>query len=439
MGSTCSTMAKTIISELDPGGDLIPVPSVIHSDRFKPLYLLRRRNVTLPLAWRKHKYLNTGFKLTDVLEAEDPGDQIEILHSEPYKITDTVDGMLAANVAVPDQPINIEIKGAAEISRSRSTVVNKSYVNLTALESIKDRRRINMSHTLIKELEESEQNVYMITETIEAEQESTINISGSLEGSLYFFSKVGIKSKENKKKSISIPKGSVLGFGIQLLKIQNGKWAVSYVPRVKDQTFENDNAVPESSQEGFSLVKAEIQNQSSDLDFLSPEVAADFLKAFTFIMKDHKTLTEVEDRLEQSLFGSAGESTAHLDPSISKLLEYLGISSTPLKPCKGLIHVVLLFMDALNELDEEGVSMLVEAVEKQNTEQQLTQVETLLAENFISSEDLDAYQLSPKGAGPRQILEAHETMPESWNLVVQTWAVALYAALHVLHMLSSLH
>nr|XP_033774376.1 gasdermin-A2-like isoform X2 [Geotrypetes seraphini] len=431
MGSAFSTMAKSVISELNPNGDLIPVSSVTHSDRLKPLCLLWRRRLTLPLAWRKHKYRNTGFKLTDVMEAENPGDEIEILHSEPYKITDTVDGMVAASVAVPGQPIDIEIKGSAEISRSRSMVVNKNYVTQTTLESLKDKRRINMSHTLIKELKESEQNVYVITETIEAEQEGTINISGSLEGSLScFFSKVGIKSKEDKKKSISIPKGSVLGFGVLLLKIQNGKWAVSYVPKAKEKTFQPDD---------FSLVKAEIQKQSSDLDLLSPVEAEDFLKAFIFLMKDPKTLTKVEARLEKSLYGSAGESSALLEPSISKLLDYLGILSTPMKTCKGLIHTVLLFLDALNELDEDGISMLVESAEKQNTEQHLTQVETLLAENFISSQVHDAAQISPKGDGSRQILEAHGRVPESWNLVVQTCAVALYAALYVLHRLSSFH
>nr|XP_033774377.1 gasdermin-A-like isoform X3 [Geotrypetes seraphini] len=420
MGSAFSTMAKSVISELNPNGDLIPVSSVTHSDRLKPLCLLWRRRLTLPLAWRKHKYRNTGFKLTDVMEAENPGDEIEILHSEPYKITDTVDGMVAASVAVPGQPIDIEIKGSAEISRSRSMVVNKNYVTQTTLESLKDKRRINMSHTLIKELKESEQNVYVITETIEAEQEGTINISGSLEGSLScFFSKVGIKSKEDKKKSISIPKGSVLGFGVLLLKIQNGKWAVSYVPKAKEKTFQPDDAkMPGTSQE----VEAE-----------------DFLKAFIFLMKDPKTLTKVEARLEKSLYGSAGESSALLEPSISKLLDYLGILSTPMKTCKGLIHTVLLFLDALNELDEDGISMLVESAEKQNTEQHLTQVETLLAENFISSQVHDAAQISPKGDGSRQILEAHGRVPESWNLVVQTCAVALYAALYVLHRLSSFH
>nr|XP_033774373.1 gasdermin-A3-like [Geotrypetes seraphini] len=439
MGSAVSAMTKSILSELDPDGALIPVSSVIESGRYKPLCLLMRKNLNWNPVLEKYQYVTTGFNLTDVMEAGDPGDEIEILQSESYNITEAVDRMLAANVAIPGQPTDMEIKGGAATSHSSSLTVNKRYVPQTSLESLKNKRKIDMSQTLIQDMKKNDENVYLITETIETEQEATINATDSFQASFsLFFSKVGIKSTGTKKKSIRLPKGSVMGFRAQLLTIDNGKWAVSYVPGAKEQTFQNKKKrmLPKACLQsetytltGFPHVKAEIQNECSSLDVLPPEVAEDFLKVFIVILKDPKTLTKA--KVDQALYSSAQES------SISELLEYLDAPQIPKSFYKMLIDKAFFFLNALNELDENGVSMLVESVEKQNTEQQLTQVETLLAENFISSEEPDDCQLNPRQARPRSILEAHRGASESWNLVVQSYAIALYAALYVLHSLSS--
>ncbi|XP_030077863.1 gasdermin-A3 isoform X2 [Microcaecilia unicolor] len=347
--------------------------------------------------------------------------------------------MLASNVAVSGQPVNMEIEGGANISRSRSLTVTKTYVTQTDLESLKNKRTIDMSQTLIKDLEQRNQNVYVITESIETEQEATINTSDSFQAGFSFFSKVGIKSKGKKTKTISIPKGSVFGFRAQLLTIQNGKWAVSHDPNAYGNTFEEKKELILASYvsetdtlTGFPRVKAEILTQCSPLDILPPEEVEDVLKAFLFIMKNPKTISEVEAKVEQVLYSSA-----HNESSILlELLEELGISKAPKTSYKVLIDLTFFFLNALNGLDEDGVSMLVESVEKQNTEHQLTQVETLLAENFISSEEHDDCQITIGESRPRPILEANGGASESWNLMVQSYAIALYAALCLLHRLS---
>ncbi|XP_029428328.1 gasdermin-A [Rhinatrema bivittatum] len=427
MGSVFGTMAKSIVSQLDPDGDLTPASSVIHSDRFKPLSLLWRRTLGLPLPWRKQKYRSTGFKLTEVMEAGDAGEEIEILRLEQFKVTDQVDGTLVLNVEVPDPVINVEVKGAAEISQTRSTHVNKMKVTQATLETLKDNRRINMNHTLIRELKETLQDLYVVTETIEAVQDTTINISSSLEGSLsLFFSKVGIKSKARQKKSITIPKGSVLGFRVQLLKIQEGEWVVSHVPRKKEQTFQSDYLrILENFQEGFPAVMAQIEKECVEFTLLSPEVAEQFLAAFLLLIKDPKTSADVESRLEQSLYCSARESKAHPEPSIARLLGYLGLSSRPV--VIPLVRAVLFFLDAVSELDEDGTSLLVESVERQDTGQQLKRVQKVLEEELFSVRQ--GSLAGDEAAGG--------VSPEGWSPAVQSCAMALYAALYALHVLSS--
>ncbi|XP_030077159.1 gasdermin-A3 [Microcaecilia unicolor] len=439
MDSTFTRAAKSIISELDPDGDLIPVSNLIDSERYKHLCLMVKENLVLYPLRKKSKYVNTGFKLTDMMEAGDPGDEIEILQSKSYKVTEEVGGMLAASVDVPDMPIDMAIKAGAEISHSRSILVNKKYVTQPALESLKDKRRIDMSRTPMEEWQYKDKDIYVITEIMEIEQDTDIHTSGSIESSLNFF-KVGIKGKGHKKSIIHIPKGSVLGFRAQLLKIRNGKWAVSCSPSTNEKTFDNliyhtksDTISVFESLKGFPRAKAEIQGECSSLKFLCQEVAEDvLLKAFVFIMKDPKTITEVETRVEQVRCSGEQYLTA-----MSKLLEYLGISKIPTELYRDLIELIRFFLDALNELDEDGVFMLMESVEKQNTEHQLTQVETLLAENFISTEEFDDCQISTRESNFRPILEASGGASESWNLMVQSYYIALYAALCLLHRLSS--
>ncbi|XP_025778738.1 gasdermin-D [Puma concolor] len=119
MTSTFERVVKSVVRELDPKGDLIPVDSLRSSISFRPYCLLGRK---LSSSWFwKPRYKCLNLSIRDILEPDAPEPAVERVAS--FHIEDLVDGMVEGNVEVKALGQGKFVSGAA-VSATASTSVN---------------------------------------------------------------------------------------------------------------------------------------------------------------------------------------------------------------------------------------------------------------------------------------------------------------------------
>ncbi|XP_025022523.1 gasdermin-A isoform X1 [Python bivittatus] len=380
---------KSLAKLMDSRGDWVPVPSMIDHNNFRPLCLLQRKVKTS--WWQSCSYHKTECKLCHILLPENDISNLVCQNSELFTLEDSSDGTLSGDISgITDA----EVTSILRISHERCVKVKKIHVPIQDLDSLIKEMKINNDHPFIKQTKKLQRNLYVITESAETVEEATFGESNKVESSIFYkaYVRLRLKGAQDKKKTVTIPKGCILAFKAKKLLIGDGTLSISYYSSDKTGTFEKkifstDAAVGIGKAQYRQIVKdnrknlrREVENEYAPLSSMSSNLCGKFLTSFVVLMKKNYLLGELELQLEQALEDPEQFRLNTDKPELKDLMKNL-------QDVKGAIitelaEATLYFLQALDELTELQIMLLVESVEKNIVSQQLKLVGSILDKYF---------------------------------------------------------
>ncbi|XP_061445570.1 gasdermin-A3-like isoform X2 [Rhineura floridana] len=389
---------KSLAKQLDPAGDLIPVQSIIDQIHFRPFCLVARKRKNY--WWQSCPYNKTEYKLGDVMLSGDLAAKLDIQDSGQITIVDQADGTLEGDIA--------------------GNVVDSTAVQVMGNASMSHARKIDLNHDFIKQTKAMQKDLYVITEAVEAVEEAKFEESNKTEGSIFYetYIKLKLEGGRGSKKEIIIPKACILAFRAKRLLIRDGSLGISHFPRDKTGTFDKarigmctpghagikmagktrqmDIIAPKLiPKEKSKALQKEVEQECAQLSMLSSNLRDKFLTGLLAIMKENDFLQELELQLEQGLECTDQFKLKTGKPEFQDLVDNLQDSNGTM--FTELADAVLYLLQALHELTEFQLMLLVESVEKKILNEQLALVGSILDNDFSEGEGeftVDAQLLS---------------------------------------------
>ncbi|XP_045037562.2 gasdermin-D isoform X2 [Desmodus rotundus] len=478
MASAFERVVKSVGLELDQSRELVPVHSLQSSASFQPYRLLSRKPSSR--FFRRYSYVNLSIR--DILEPDTPEPAVE--HVGPFYFQDAVDGHLGGSVEVV-APGQGKIAGGAAVSGSSSASMNvcKLQVPPNAWVAMLQERRLRQpEHKILQELRNRGRDVFVVTEVLQTQKEVEVTRTHKQEGSGQFSLPGAMclqgegKGHLSRKKTVTIPSGSILAFRVAQLVFTGPEWDILFVPEKKQRTFmppqiddqpqqlsstssllkaigdrlrflsdglDEDQVVPT---EDFQGLQAEVQVWAGPLESLSKTLCEQLLRGLVQVLRDELALQTLEGSLEQGLCCGRAEP---LQGPAGHVLECLVL------PCRTLVNElagpVTYLLGALAALSEAQRMLLAEVLEASALPEPFKLVEKLL-EQSSPWQECRALSLPPGLLGgswgpevPAWILleacglELQVDAPEvSWKPEAQGCTCALYACLALLSKLSQL-
>lgn len=400
---------KSLVKQLDPDGSFIPIRCPVDEKHFRPLCLVQRKRKNL--WWKNNPYHKTEYKLEDILLSRDRTNahvNPDVHDSGQVAIVDKVDGISQIHLGGSVDQATIILKGLTSTTQTRSVKMKRIHISSNDLHSLTKGREVNMCHGFIKQSKKFKRDLYVITEAIETVEETQFEESSKTEGSILseFYIKVKLRGARENKNSIIIPRDSVLAFRVKQLHIIDGSLEIldyqtnktetfdSYVPRLSSYSFhdslerialvDDDSMLPDNpfSGEKSQDIQKEVRKECMVLFRLSADLRGKFLTGFVAIMQKNDLLQELEFQLEQAL-----DSQSNLKTDRPELQELVG----NLQDSSGALHTqlaesVFYVLEALNELTELQLLLLVESVEKKIVSKQLALIESILDKGSSNKE-----------------------------------------------------
>ncbi|XP_059725127.1 gasdermin-A3-like [Haemorhous mexicanus] len=398
-------LTKSIVNQMDQYKELDPVESIIHNEHFRPLCLLTKKSKPKRIFHRAPYYQRTGFTLDDVLLPGEDGKSKETLHQESSQFTltkvsaDQVDGGLSISF----DPASVELKGGASLSKEFSITPQKKSISLQSLEALRRERKINMDHSFIQQLRRTDIKLYVVTEILEASEEAVYKKSTKADGGFMakFYATVCAKSTRETNQDLVIPKGCTLAFRTIPLHIEDGAWNLDYfqgeglklqgLVAVRGQSCVADGPLSDTKDLEFKTEEVEIQ---FELEFeleeveihcqifseLSPDLLLIILNTIKAVMRDKNLLQELSQKMEEVAEQNDGYELNTESPDLKDLFNILQHSPRDrlLQLAEGITYV----LDALHELTEDQLELLLESLERKIVSQQLNLVEDLLTHDL---------------------------------------------------------
>uniref|UniRef100_A0A8D2MUB3 Gasdermin B n=1 Tax=Zonotrichia albicollis TaxID=44394 RepID=A0A8D2MUB3_ZONAL len=371
-------LTKFIVNQMDPCKEWVPVESIADNEHFRPLYLLKKKKKSNHIFHRTPYYQRTGFTLDDVLLPGEDGTSIESLHQESSQITltkvsaDQADGGLSISF----DPTNVELKGGASLSKEFSITPQKNSISPESLEALRKERKINMDHSFIRQLQRTDINLYVVTETLEASEEAVYKESTKADGGFMakFYATLSAKGTRESNQGIVIPKGCTLAFRTIPILIRHGAWDLDYFPAeaVRSQAYIADG--PSAGKLG--QVMTEVQYSCRIFPELSPDLLLIILNTIKAVMTDENLLQELSQKMEEVLEENDGYELKTESPDLKVLFSTL--QQSPRHRLPQLAEGITYVLDALQELTEDQLLLLLESLERKIVSQQLNLVENLL-------------------------------------------------------------
>ncbi|XP_046930233.1 gasdermin-D [Lynx rufus] len=416
MTSTFERVVKSVVRELDPKGDLIPVDSLRSSISFRPYCLLGRK---LSSSWFwKPRYKCLNLSIRDILEPDAPEPAVE--HVASFHIEDLVDGMVEGNVEVKALGQGKFVSGAA-VSATASTSVNVCMlkVPLNTWGAMKKERRLRQpEHKILQQLRSCGNDVFVVTEVLQTQEEVEVTRAQKQEGCGQFALPGALRLQGkgqghlNRKKTVTIPSGSVLAFQTALLVI-GPDWEIHHLRHKDERTFRlpQTGHKPTSSTgllsqiplsyfkmrfpstpvdmvsdgdiedqmpvtEDFQGLKVEVSVHADGLKGLSGELCGQILAGLMKVSREEPALESLQEELEQGLCCGW---LASPDAPGGAILECLVQSSGKVE--EELARPILYLVQALTELNETQRVLLAEALETGDLSGQSRLVQSVLEQS----------------------------------------------------------
>uniref|UniRef100_A0A8C0VPQ3 Gasdermin-A3-like n=1 Tax=Cyanistes caeruleus TaxID=156563 RepID=A0A8C0VPQ3_CYACU len=325
-------LTKFLVSKMDPCKELVPVESIADNEHFRPLCLLIERRKSNRIFHSAPYYQRTGFTLEDVLL---PGED-ESLHQDSSQFTlrktsaDQADGGLS----IAFDPASVGLQGGASLSKEFSITPQKKRVPLESLEAL--RRGSSKSH--------------------KQQSSTTENRHQTMED----------------KQSIVIPKGCTLAFRTIRLHIRDGAWDLDYFPAepVRRAAYVADGMYFTD----FTSVVAEVNYSCRIFPELSSDLLVIVLNTIKAGMRDKNLLQELRQKMEEVPEQNYGYELKTESPHLKDLFRTL--QHSPRDRLLPLAEGITYVLDALYELMDDQLLLLLESLERKIVSQQLRLVRT---------------------------------------------------------------
>ncbi|NXD30296.1 GSDMA protein, partial [Spelaeornis formosus] len=295
-------LTKFIVNQMDPRNkELVPVESIADNEYFRPLYLLKRKNKPKTIFHPTPYYRHTGFTLDDVLLPGEDGKSIESLHqdSSQFILAKTSADQADGGLSIALDPASVELQGAISFAKEFSIKSQKKSVPLEALEALRKERGINTDHSFIQQLQRTDINLYVVTEILEASEETVYEESTKADSGFKakFHATLGAKSTKLDKQSIVIPKGCTLAFRTIQLHIRDEAWDLDHFPAeaVKRQAYVADGP----SKGKLGAVVREVKYACRIFPELSPDLLLLVLNTIKAVMRDEDLFQELSQKVSQ--------------------------------------------------------------------------------------------------------------------------------------------
>ncbi|XP_045437193.1 gasdermin-D [Pipistrellus kuhlii] len=439
MASAFEQVVKSVVQELDQGRELVPVDSLRSSTSFQPYCLLGRRPPS-SWFWRSH-YRGINLSLRDILEPSDPEPDTQRIGC--FQFQDAVDGQLQGQVELTAGPGQGGFSGGAAMSGSSSASMDVCGLQVNPnvwADMLQERRLRQPEHKVLQQLRSRGEDVFVVTEVLQTQKEVEVTRTRRQEGSGRFavpgatcFQGQG-QGHLSRKRTVTIPKGSILAFQVAQLVIDGSKWDILFQPDKKRRTFQppQKGSQPQEPSPGFSFrsiakrlkllsdgleedrqapsedfpgLQAEVRAWARDLESMAKPLCRQLLGALSRVLRDEQALEALEEAVEQGL--SCGQVDTLQGP-FGNVLECLVLRSGEL--VEDLARPVAYLLGALAVLSEPQHLLLAEALETEALSEPFQLVESLLKQTTPWQEPM-ALALPPELVG------------SSWGAEVPTWAL----------------
>uniref|UniRef100_A0A8C3WMK3 Gasdermin D n=1 Tax=Catagonus wagneri TaxID=51154 RepID=A0A8C3WMK3_9CETA len=381
MASAFETVVKRVVRELDHSGELTPVTSLRSSASFQP-YCLLGRKPSSSWFWRP-RYTCVNLSIRDILEPSTPEPAVE--RGGPFYFYDAMDGQLQGQMelAAPGQG---KLSGGAAVSGSSSASMNVCTLRVASntWEAMHLERRLrHPEHKVLQQLRGRGDDVFVVTEVLQTQTEVEVTRTHKQEGSGQFAlpGAVSLQGQGqghlNRKKTVSIPAGSVLAFRAAQLVIgsdwgcrlaggavgqpQPSSSLVSSIRSLSQHLrFLSDGPAEDQlvTTEDFQGLQAEVGAWAAGLEALSREPCGQLLGGLGQVLRDEAALQALEESLEQGLCGGLLEPR---DGPVAAILECLVLSCRRLE--EELAGPIFYLAQALAVLNETQHVLLATALE----------------------------------------------------------------------------
>ncbi|XP_012982984.3 gasdermin-A-like isoform X2 [Melopsittacus undulatus] len=452
--SSCNRMFKkvteSIVKQMDPDGDLVPVRSMLDHEHFRPLCLVRRKKQTT--FQRYPRYKQTWYRLEDVLLPGQDGNTSEPLipsggeqDARQFLIKKTGTDRIDGSLILPIDPTRGELTGAASLANEWSIKLKKNHIPPTKLEALKTERKINTNHAFIQQLQKTGQKLYVVHETIETMEEASYQETSDAEGKFMaqFYVKFCAKGTRKNIQSITIPKGCTLAFRAFQLAISDAWWGLHYFPEEFRCSLQSDDVLEGT----LGALEAEVKRNCHILSTLSSQLSSILLTAIKAVMGDRNLFQELSHKMEAVLDEGDSDELKTESAALKDLLRLLQQSSA-----HTLLHMaaaITYTLDALEELSEDQLLLLLESLENKIVSQQLKLVESILKQRehgngFSADPSLLSFSQERDHQVTIAMLEMsgvklHEDGSAAGTNEAFSATGALYVSLYVLSLLSKPH
>ncbi|CAK6439000.1 unnamed protein product [Pipistrellus nathusii] len=430
MASAFEQVVKSVVQELDQGRELVPVDSLRSSTSFQPYCLLGRRPPS-SWFWGSH-YRGINLSLRDILEPGDPEPDTQRIGC--FQFQDAVDGQLQGHVELSAGPGQGGFSGGAAMSGSSSASMDVCGLQVNPniwADLLRERRLRQPEHKVLQQLRSRGEDVFVVTEVLQTQKEVEVTRTRRQEGSGRFavpgatcFQGQG-QGHLSRKRTVTIPKGSILAFQVAQLVVDGSSWDILLQPDRKRRTFQPPQkargtwwapllppGVPhgldedrQAPSEGFPGLQAEVRAWAQDLESMAKPLCQQLLGALSQVLRDEQALEALEESLEQGL--SCGQVDTLQGP-FGNILECLVLRSGEL--VEDLARPLAYLLGALAVLSEPQHVLLAEALETEALSEPFQLVESLLKQTTPWQESM-ALSLPPELVG------------SSWGPEVSTWAL----------------
>ncbi|KAM4884322.1 gasdermin-A3-like isoform 1-T1 [Sylvia borin] len=367
-------LTKFIVNEMDPGEELVPVESIAHNEHFRPLCLLIKKRKSKRVFHPDPYYQHSRFTLQDVLL---PGKETKITEpilevSSQFTLTQSSSDQADGDVSISVDHASVGLQGAASLSNVFSIKLQKKSMSLQSLEELRRERNVNMDHSLIQQLRRTDTDLYVVTETLVASEEADYKESTKAGGGFMakLYAALFAKATRENNQGIVIPKGCTLAFRTTQLHIRDGAWYLGHIPM--------EVMVIRSLQvlSGKQIVEKEVKYSCRIFSELSPDLLLIILTTIKAVMRDKNLLQELRQKMEEVAEQNDGYELKTESPDLQALFSTLQHSPRDrlLQLAEGITYV----LDALHELLEDQLLLLLESLERKIVSQQLKLVENLL-------------------------------------------------------------